>query len=159
MQEIGLMERFADPALFETLTSGEKAAAGLVTTLMGVGTTFLVLIMLWGIIALTSKIIRGAEKKAVVGAALKSAVIDVKSKEATSIGVIGGGAPAPNGQAASVSVEAGQELIAVLMAAIAASSGDAAASNLKIRKIQRISGYSTAWNAAGVNDCIDSRKF
>lgn len=156
MQEYGLMERFADPALFETLTTGEKAVAGLVTTLMGMGTTFLVLIMLWGIIALTSKIIRGAETKATVAAAAKSAGLDVKSKDATAIGVIGG-TPAP--QAATVSVEAGQELIAVLMAAIAASSGSELASNLKIRKIQRISGSNTAWNSAGVNDCIDSRKF
>ena len=43
------MERFADPTLFESLTFGEKVAASLVTTLMGMGTTFVILILLWGV--------------------------------------------------------------------------------------------------------------
>ena len=151
MQEYGLMERFIDPAMFVNLTFGEKVAASLVTTLMGMGTTFSVLILLWGIIALTSRIIRKSENKAVVEATAKTAGVDVKSKEAEAVGIIGGGT--------SPAIDASQEIIAVIMAAIAASSGSGSASNLKIRKIQRISGSNTAWNSAGVNDCIDSRKF
>lgn len=65
MQEFGLMERFADPALFETLTFGEKVAASLVTTLMGMGTTFVILILLWGCIAFISGIIRRSEQRKV----------------------------------------------------------------------------------------------
>ncbi len=150
MQELGLMERFADPALFDSLTLGEKTVAGLVTTLMGMGTTFVILILLWGIIAFISGIIIKSEQK-------KSQL-----RPATSVGVIG--ETPTTGTVASQSVEvskpadSGQELIAVLMAAIAASQGDEVASKLRIRKINRISGNRTPWNVAGSADCIDSRR-
>lgn len=62
MQELGLMERFADPALFESLTFGDKVAGSLVTTLMGMGTTFVVLTLLWGVIVFISGLIRKAEQ-------------------------------------------------------------------------------------------------
>jgi threonine/homoserine/homoserine lactone efflux protein len=48
---LGLMERFANPELFEGLTFAEKMAGGAVTLLMGMGITFIVLMILWGCIA------------------------------------------------------------------------------------------------------------
>ena len=149
MQELGLMERFADPALFESLTTGELWQGGLITTLMGMGTTFVILILLWGIIAFISGIIKKTEQK--------------KSTPAQSVGVIGAASatetPVSQLTAVSVPTDSGQELIAVLMAAIAASQGDEVASKLRIRKINRISGNRTTWNTAGSADCIDSRRF
>ena len=160
MEELGLMERFADPVLFDSLTNGEKAAAGLVTTLMGMGTTFVILILLWGIIAFISGIIRRAEQKSEAQALAKSVGLDVKSADAVAIGVIPAARTAAlQPEAVSVSVEAGQELIAVLMAAIAASSGEGEISKFKVRKIERISGFRTPWNTASTADCIESRKF
>ena len=160
MEELGLMERFADPVLFDSLTTGEKAAASLVTTLMGMGTTFIILILLWGIIAFISGIIRRAEQKAAAHALAKSVGLDVKSAGAVAIGVIPAAqTAAPQQEAVSVSMEAGQELIAVLMAAIAASSGEGEISKFKVRKIERISGFRTPWNTASTADCIESRKF
>ncbi len=150
MQELGLMERFADPALFETLTIGEKTAAGLVTTLMGMGTTFAVLILLWGIIAFISGIIRRAEKKASAPALSAEAI---KAAPAEKI------LTAKPQQAAVTADPSGNELAAVLMAAIAASQGQETVSKLVIRKIQRLSGNRTPWDTAGTADCIESRKF
>ena len=79
MEELGWMERFADPVLFVSLTTGEKAAESLGTTLMGMGTTVMILILLWGIIAFISGIIRRAEQKAAAHALAKSVGLDVKS--------------------------------------------------------------------------------
>ncbi|MBR5741507.1 MAG: OadG family protein, partial [Firmicutes bacterium] len=64
MNELGLMERFANPELFKGLTFGEKMAGGGVTLLMGMGMTFLILCIIWGCIALMGKIFRASEKKA-----------------------------------------------------------------------------------------------
>lgn len=153
MQELGLMERFSDPALFVGLTTGEKAAAGLITTLMGMGTTFVILILLWGVIAFTSKLIRGADDKASAAALAKSAAPQVKESGAA-IAVI----PAAETAQAVESTESSQELIAVIMAAIAAAEGPEVVNRLRISKIQRISGLRPAWNQAGSADCVDSRK-
>jgi len=49
------------------------------------------------------------------------------------------------------------ELIAVITAAVAAFEGGTKA-NLTIRKINRISGPSPAWNNMGRIECIDSRR-
>lgn len=144
MQELGLMERFADPALFEGLTLGERVSGGLVTTLMGMGTTFCILALLWFVIAMTSKLIMRSEKKA--EAALAAPV-----------------APAPEAGVAPAAAEVvspagNDELVAVLMAAIAASSGSEYVNKLRISKISRIAGARPAWNMAGSADTIDSRK-
>ncbi len=148
MQELGLMERFADPVLFESLTTGEKLTGGLITTLMGMGTTFVILFLLWGIIAFISNIIRKADQKP-----------NTPAQSSGTIGTAPGGeAAVPKPVAASAIAESGQEIVAVIMAAITASQGAEVASKLRIRKIERISGNRTPWNAAGSAECIDSRK-
>lgn len=50
------------------------------------------------------------------------------------------------------------ELIAVIMAALSASLNEPA-SSLVVNKIRRVTGHSIAWNQAGLNDSIASRKF
>lgn len=144
MQELGLMERFADPNLFVGLTFGEKLSGSLVTTLMGMGTTFTILALLWFIIAMTSKLIQRSEKKAEAAAAAPVA-------------------PAPQAGVAPAAAEEetatnNDELVAVLMAAIEASSGSEYVNKLRISKISRIAGARPAWNMAGSADTIDSRK-
>lgn len=143
MQELGLMERFADPALFESLTFGEKISGGLVTTLMGMGTTFVILTILWFIIAMTSKLIIKSEAKA------KTAL---ETPAAAPVAAPAAPAPVAEAQASN------DELVAVLMAAIAASAGQDYVNKLRISKISRVSGSRPAWNMAGSADLIDSRK-
>lgn len=144
MQELGIMERFADPALFQSLTLGEKVSGGLVTTLMGMGTTFVILAMLWFVIAMTSKIIKRSEKRAADTATASTA--EVSQLATTAAGD------------QSVVKAGDDELVAVLMAAIAASSGAEYVNKLRISKISRIAGSRPAWNMAGSADTIDSRK-
>ena len=56
MEQLTLMEKFADPSHFYNLGLGEKMIGAGVTTLMGMGITFIVLILLSAIIIFMEKI-------------------------------------------------------------------------------------------------------
>lgn len=137
------MEKFADPELFGTLTMGEKAVGGGITTLMGMGVTFVILIMLAGIIAVMAKIITNGDKK---------------PKGGDTVNAAKGKAPEQPGAMLQTSDNNQGELISVIMAAIAAFEGSSVTSNLIIRKINRVAGPALAWNTAGQQECVDSRK-
>ena len=146
MQELGLMERFADPALFPGLDLGDKIAASLVTTALGMGVTFSILVLLWVAIAVMARVLKAKPAKP----AQKANAAPVF--QAADSGI-------QTGDAAATTPELEQhELIAVIMAAIAAAEGKEVVSDLVIRKIDRVSGAATAWRAAGSSDCIESRK-
>lgn len=133
MMELSLMEKFADPALFDTLTTGEKATGALITTCMGMGITFIVLVLLWTVIVVMSKVLAKTQKTAVPeNAMMDSAVVQNDIKDS--------------------------ELAAVITAAIAAyeASTGHTSSNLVVRRITRIAG--NAWGNAGMNECLESHK-
>lgn len=65
---------------------------------------------------------------------------------------------APQQAQASANLTNDAQLVAVIMAAIAAMTGQAA-SVLIIRKIVRTAGPTNAWYQAGAQDRTDSRKF
>lgn len=138
---MSLMELFADPSKFDTLSVGEKVIGSLVTALMGMGTTFLVLILIWGFIAFTGRIVRKEEK-----------AFHHEEKPATPVAAT----PAPT--LASAPANADAALIAVIMAAIAAAEGTAMANNLVVRKIRRIPGPDSVWSNTGRHECLDSRR-
>lgn len=147
MNELSLMEKFVDPKLIDTLTVGEKSMGALITTLMGMGITFIVLIMLWGLIAFMARITQ--EKPG--SSSSDTSVPTVKSANMANT-------PAQTG--VSAGTDSSPELIAVIAAAIAAFEGNAVnAGDLIIRKISRVSGQATAWGTAGSSEAIDSRKF
>lgn len=54
---MNLMDKFADPGLVHNLALSEKLAGAGITTIMGMGVTFVVLILLWFSIVLMTKII------------------------------------------------------------------------------------------------------
>jgi len=139
--EYSMMEMFANPDLFGQLSLGEKLAGAGVTTLMGMGITFIVLLILWACIAIMSRALKAADKK-----------------EAPAPAAAAPAAAAPAAPAAAAPAADNGELIAVITAAIAALEGSAAASNLIVRKINRISGETPSWANAGHMDCIDSRR-
>ncbi|MDO4553245.1 MAG: OadG family protein [Bacillota bacterium] len=147
MQELSLMERFADPQLFEMMDAGEKTAGALVTTLMGMGITFVVLLLLWGFIAIMTKCLRAADgRKAAKAAAPAVAAAPAAAAAAP--------APAPAVQEPAED----PNLAAVIAAAIAASEGPAYVNNLIVRRINRIKGDRTTWSIAGSGDCMESRQ-
>lgn len=135
------MQRFADPALFEQLTNSEKVIGALITTVLGMGITFIVLALLWGLIAVMTKLMNVSQKNTNTN----NVVLTEKSTETML-----------NGEENMTNEN--PELIAVIMAAIAASEGGEFKNNLIIRKINRIAGAVPAWGKAGGLDCIDSRK-
>jgi len=151
MNELGLMERFADPELFKGLTFGEKMAGGGVTLLMGMGMTFLILCIIWGCISLMGKIFRSAEKK-------KNKAVEAAT---ATLAAAYNGTPAPAAETKETpAVPEGENdpaLIAVLMAAIAASEGGTALDNLRVTRITRVAGTKPVWGAAGLRDALDSR--
>ncbi len=134
---MSLMELFADPSTFDTLSVGDKVIASLVTALMGMGTTFLVLILIWGFIAFTGRIVRKEEK-----------VFHHEEAPATAVAPTLASAPA----------NADETLIAVIMAAIAAAEGTTVVNNLVVRKIIRIPGPDSVWSNTGRHECLDSRR-
>ncbi len=139
---MSLMERFANPELMPDMSMGEKLAGAGITTLMGMGITFLVLILLWACIAIMSKFTYRPNKETKAPATAASA-----------------SAPAAAPAAAQSEVAAADDsLIAVISAAIAAYEGASGSGNLIVRKISRVSGETTAWSEAGRLDCVNSRK-
>lgn len=137
---MSLMEQFANPDMIENLSMADKLAGAGITTLMGMGITFVVLILLWGCIALMTKFTYRPNK-------------GEKAPQTTA------NANAAPSEAQPVKAEVrDEELAAVIAAAIVAYEGTSAG-GIVVRKIRRISGETTAWADAGRADCIDSRKF
>jgi sodium pump decarboxylase gamma subunit len=143
MEHLSIMERFADPEYFDTLTMGEKAIGGGITTLMGMGVTFTILILLAGIIVIMARLLNKSEKKPKAGDSVNAT--EVKTTEQ------------PGAMAQTTETNQG-DLIAVIMAAIASFEGNSVTSNLVVRKINRVAGPALAWSTAGQQDCIASRK-
>ena len=135
---MSLMEQFANPDMMHSMSFGEKMAGAGITTLMGMGITFVVLILLWACIAIMTKFTYRPNKG------------DKAPQKADA-------AAAPSAAPAAVTAAADDSLIAVITAAITAYEGGA--NNFIVRRIRRISDETTAWGDAGRADCIDSRKF
>ncbi|MBR6014787.1 MAG: OadG family protein [Firmicutes bacterium] len=139
--DLSLMEKFANPQYFDSLTLSEKMAGAGVTTLLGLGTTFMILCLIWLILSIMGKIMTATGKKSAPAAAAAPAVP----------------AAAATAPAKSENLASDAELVAVITAAIAAYEGSGAANNLVVRSVQRVSGASTAWSRAGSADCLESR--
>ena len=134
---MGLMDKFADPSLFDSLSFGDKMAGSAITMLMGMGITFVVLMLLWGVFALMGKVMSPSAKKG-----------DKASKAETKANAT-----------PSVAAPAAAKTDDVLTAVIAAYQSEGGTGNLVVRKIQRLSGETTLWTNAAREDCIESRRF
>ena len=134
------MEIFSNPETMQSLSMGDKLLASCVTLLMGLGITFCVLLILWAFIALMGSFMKKADSA------------KVKKQEAAAPVAVATEAPAAN-------LTNDAELTAVITAAIAAYTGGGVANNLVVRKISRLQGSATPWSNAGIDDCIESRRF
>ena len=149
MEEMTIMQKFADPALFDTLELGDKMIGAGITTLLGMSITFAILIILWGVIAQMQRIF---SPKTVV----KKTEPVTAAPAAAPVAPV---APLASNVSAGAEVDS-SELMAVITAAITAyEAGKEVKSNLIIRKISRVTGGNTAWSAAGSVDSINSRRF
>ena len=137
---MGLMDKFSDPSLFDSLSFGDKMAGSAITMLMGMGITFVVLMLLWGVFALMGKCMSSTAKKGD-----KASAAETKANATPSV--------------AAAAAKTDDVLTAVIAAAIAAYQSEGGTGNLVVRKIQRLSGETTLWTNAAREDCIESRRF
>lgn len=151
---MGLMEKFADPALFDSLSFSEKMGGSAVTMLMGMGITFIILCILWGFVAFLGKLMDAAQKKnkasdPVKADASKANALSAAAADETAAGIA----------ADTQAPQADDEVIAaVIAAAVCAYQESGGTGNLVVKKISRVSGGTNLWVNAAREDCMQSRK-
>lgn len=133
-----LLEKFADPTLIKTLPFGEKMLASFYVAILGMGVTFLALVILWGVIALLGKFVAGFEKKEKNIKIVKEAP---KAKKAV---------------VQDVPEEDDFELIAVIAAAIAAAT-DQSVNQIFVKNIKRVEDNAATWKRAGIVSQMSNR--
>lgn len=130
-----LLTQFANPETLKTLSFANKFLAGLVTSMLGMGITFIALIILQVLISWMNKIINRAS---------------APSQEALQI------VPLPLATNATHEPEDESELVAVITAAIAAKM-KTACDSIVIRNIAKTEDRSPLWNRAGIIEQMNSR--
>lgn len=128
MENVSLLEKFANPEMLEQLTLGEKFLGSMYIAILGMAITFIALMILWGLIIIMGKVLNTTQPKKkevnVVKEAAKPAPVEKKDEEEP------------------------EELVAVITAAIAASLGTSS-SNIVVRNIVRVPDTTPAWGRAG----------
>ena len=136
-----LLAQFANPETLKTLSFANKLLAGLVTTVLGIGITFIALIMLQVLISWMDQLIN------------RTAARPKKTSQKTP-------APHPASEAAAQqeTYEQGDdsELVAVITAVIAMKM-KTGVDNIIIKNIAKIEDRSPLWNRAGIIEQMNSR--
>lgn len=135
MDTMELMAKFADPETLKTLSITQKLAAGLITTVLGMGITFLALVILQLVIDLMARF-PGIKAPATAEAAPR---------------------PQPPAGSAAAAVKKqrrlDEQLVAAITVALAVQLGTAAG-NIVIRNIRKVDDHSPAWNKAGLAELM-----
>ena len=129
-----LLTQFANPETLKALSFGNKLLAGLVTTLLGMGITFIALIILQFLISWMDRLINRPSKDVITAA------------------------PAPRVMStpeAGSRVDEG-ELVAVITATLALQM-KTSVNTIVIRNIRKIEDRSPLWNRAGIIEQMNSR--
>lgn len=135
MDTVELLAKFADPEVMKTLSTMERLMAGLITTALGMGITFVALVVLQFVMGIMAKF--SVEKNVVV----KGSVPDEG---------VGGAKSSPK----EVS-DADEEVVAAIVTAIAAQL-KTSVSNIVIRNIQRVDQSSNTWQKAGITEHMNN---
>jgi len=135
--ETDLLTAFADPEKIKEFTTTQRLWAGLITTILGMGITFVVLVVLQFVIGLFEKL-SGSEKQPTL--ALKNPVPAVAAGRADE-------KPAS---------QSDDELVPVIAASIAIMLGTST-SNILIRDIKQVEDTSSTWRRAGIAEQMQHR--
>lgn len=134
--ETDLLTAFADPEKLKEFTTTQRLWAGLITTILGMGITFVVLIVLQFVIGLFEKL-SGSEQKPTP--ALK---------------------PTPTAAAGKADekpvTQSDDELVPVIAASIAMMLGTSTG-NIVIRDIKKMEDTSPTWRRAGIVEQMQNR--
>jgi len=135
MDTIELLAKFADPEVMKTLSLSDRLFAGLITTLLGMGITFVSLVILQIVMVLTAKF---------------AAPAPTTPEEKT----LPGDEPAVTGVEAASEID-DEELVAAVTTALAMQL-KTSVSNIVIRNIERVEESASAWQRAGINEQINN---
>jgi sodium pump decarboxylase gamma subunit len=133
-----LLQRFADPNIVQSMTFGEKMLASTYVAILGMGITFLALVILWVAIVFMTKILRGVDEKANAAKVVKQAPV-----------------------AEPIAIEAidesdDLELIAIITAAIASATNQPL-NQIFVRNIRRTNDNSPVWQKTGLAQRVSRR--
>jgi sodium pump decarboxylase gamma subunit len=134
--ETDLLTLFSDPSKIESLTAAQKLWAALITTILGMGITFVVLVTLQFVLGFFGKL-SGEEKKPPPAPKPAPAPAAKKADEA----------PVSQGD---------DELVPVIAASIAMML-ETSVSNIQIRDIRRVADTSPSWSRAGIAEQMQTR--
>lgn len=134
MDTVELLTKFADPEAMKALTTAQRVVAGLITTALGMGITFLSLIILQVIMVIMAKLT--AEK-----AAKKEQITPLTTAE-------GNVAVADN-------LLQDEEIVAAITTALALQL-KTSVSDIVIRNIEKVEASSTAWHKAGLAEHMNN---
>jgi len=152
--ETDLLSVFSDPSRIESLSVMDRTWAGLITTILGMGITFVVLTILLFVTSLFEKISGSGESKPILLSFIhllqRYAGIE-ESKPAPEL------KPVPASTMAEEPVaQTDDELIPVIAASLAMML-QTPASNLLIRDIRRVDDRSSTWSRAGIAEQMQTR--
>lgn len=136
--ETDLLTAFADPEKIKAFTTNQRLWAGLITTILGMGITFVILILLQFVIGLFEKL-SGSEKKP--PAAAKPTPAPATKQVAAK----------PTAQTQNT-----DELVPVIAASVAMLLGTSAG-NIVIRNIKPVEDALPAWQGAGIAEQMRNR--
>ncbi len=134
MDSVELLMKFSDPELMKSLSGTERLMAGLITTVLGMGITFLSLVILQFVTAFMEKL---SVKK--VEEPPAAPVADAGQKE----------------QEMADNLRQDEELVAVLSAAIAMKM-KTSVGNIVIKNIERVEDKSPMWSKAGILEQLNN---
>lgn len=128
-----LMARFADPETLQALTVAEKLVAGLITTFLGMGITFIALGILQLVIELLARLCRSTAPAVQPGVRPQqpAAALDSAAEQRSN-----------------------EKLVAAITVALALHLGTTA-SRIVIRNIRRVEDHSPAWNKTGLAELMN----
>lgn len=138
MENMGLLDKFANPEMIHSLTFGEKMLATFYTTVLGMLITFSALIIIWIMTVLLSKFVQSIENRG------KADIVEVKET------------PQAIKEVETVAEEDDEELVAVISAAVAASL-NTSIHNIVVTNIVRVNDATPSWGIAGRTDQLNSR--
>ncbi len=139
MEKLGLMQRFADPELIQQMSTSEKLLGSLIVAILGMAITFAVLIILWGLIGVMTRMLHRPQKQS------EEKIMTPQVE------------PQKTQQTINKDNE-DEELVAVITAAVAASLKKPV-ETIVVRNIKRSTERMPAWANVAKYEQLDSRRF
>lgn len=135
MDTMELLAKFADPETLQTLTATERLMAGLVTTLLGMGITFVALVVLQFVIGLMARFTAEKTPPVETAAPTLATVADDDSAVYQRI--------------------KDEQLVAAITVALAMQL-KTATSNIVVRNIRKIEDHTPVWNRVGLAEQMNN---